>query len=394
MSSETSSAAGSAFESVALVLQGGGAMGAYQAGVYQGLHEAGIRPDWIAGISIGAINAALIAGNPPERRVSRLREFWTRVTEPASGPIPSLLEASNWAWWPVDPAMRATLGNWTALRAVLGGQNGFFLPRVPPSWAWPPGRPEAISVYDTAPLRDTLEELVDWNLLNGDSVRLSVGAVDIETGNFEYFDSAREVLTPEHIMASGALPPGFPPVQVGRRWFWDGGLVSNTPLEYVLDRVPRRDTLAFQVDLWSARGALPRDLADVLERDKEIRYSSRTRKATDTLARRQNLRHDVNELLGKLPPELRDDPAARALAAHACTKVMKIVHLIYRDKPYESHAKDYTFDPAQMDEHWQAGLTDIVDTFAAPGALDRPSGEQAVETFDIHRQPAAKETRP
>ena len=394
MSVETPRIRASAFESTALVLQGGGAMGAYQAGVYQGLHEAGIRPDWIAGISIGAINAALIAGNPPERRITRLREFWTRVTEPAAGALPSLLEASNWAWWPVDPAMRAALGSWSALRAVLGGQNGFFVPRVPPSWAWPAGRPEAISVYDTAPLRATLDDLVDWNLFNGDQIRISVGAVDIETGNFEYFDSARERLGPEHIMASGALPPGFPPVQVGKRWFWDGGLVSNTPLEYVLDREPRRDTLAFQVDLWSAKGALPRDLADVLERDKDIRYSSRTRKGTDVFTRRQNLRHDVNALLAKLPPELRDDPAACALAAHACSKVMKIVHLIYRDKPYESHAKDYTFDPAQMEEHWQAGLKDITDTLATPGALDRPAGDQAVETVDVRRQAAATGTRP
>jgi NTE family protein len=385
MTHELIRTATSAFESTALVLQGGGAMGAYQAGVYQGLHEAGIRPDWIAGISIGAINAALIAGNPPALRVARLREFWTRVTQPAAGSIPSLLDASNWAWFPVDPAMRATLGNWTALRAVLGGQNGFFQPRVPPSWAWPAGRPEATSVYDTAPLRDTLNALVDWKLLNGDAVRLSVGAVDVETGNFEYFDSARETLGPEHIMASGALPPGFPPVQVGKRWFWDGGLVSNTPLEYVLDREPRRDTLAFQVDLWSARGALPRDLADVLERDKEIRYSSRTRKGTDAFAHRQNLRHHVNALLGKLPPALREDQAARALEAHSCSKIMKIVHLIYRDKPHESHAKDYTFDPAQMDEHWQAGIKDMTDTLATPGALDRPSGGQAVESFDLHR---------
>jgi NTE family protein len=383
MSSETSSA--SAFESVALVLQGGGAMGAYQAGVYQGLHEAGIRPDWIAGISIGAINAALIAGNPPERRVARLREFWGRVTEPSTGPIPSLLEASNWAWWPVDPALRAALGNWTALRAVLAGQNGFFLPRVPPSWVWPPGREEAISVYDTAPLRDTLAELVDWNLLNGDAIRVSVGAVDVASGNFAYFDSARERLGPEHIMASGALPPGFPPVQVGERWYWDGGLVSNTPLEFVLDGEPRRDTLAFQVDLWSAAGALPRDLADVLEREKEIRYSSRTRKGTQVFTRRQNVRHHVNALLSKLPPELRADPAACALEAHACSKVMKIVHLIYRDRPHESHAKDYLFDPAQMEEHWASGLKDSTDTLATPGALDRPAGEQAVETFDVHR---------
>jgi NTE family protein len=296
-----------------------------------------------------------------------------------------LLEASNWAWWPVDPALRAALGNWTALRAVLAGQNGFFLPRVPPSWVWPPGREEAISVYDTAPLRDTLAELVDWNLLNGDAIRVSVGAVDVASGNFAYFDSARERLGPEHIMASGALPPGFPPVQVGERWYWDGGLVSNTPLEFVLDGEPRRDTLAFQVDLWSAAGALPRDLADVLEREKEIRYSSRTRKGTQVFTRRQNVRHHVNALLSKLPPELRADPAACALEAHACSKVMKIVHLIYRDRPHESHAKDYLFDPAQMEEHWASGLKDSTDTLATPGALDRPAGEQAVETFDVHR---------
>ena len=261
--------------SVGLVLQGGGALGAYQAGVYATLAEGGYEPDWIAGVSIGAINGALIAGNPPERRVERLRAFWELVTDGV----------------PAKPAAGRRRGarlfnEWSALTSLASGVPGFFRPRVPSAWLQPWGTEGALSFYDTAPLRQTLEELVDFDLLNDGHPRLSVGAANIRKGNSVYFDTRERRLGPEHIMASAALPPGFPPVEIEGEHYWDGGVVTNTPLQYLLDARREASMLVFQVDLFSARGTLPRNLPDVYERQKDILYSSRTRLNTDIRARR------------------------------------------------------------------------------------------------------------
>ncbi|HEX3523735.1 MAG TPA: patatin-like phospholipase family protein, partial [Stellaceae bacterium] len=247
-----------------LVLQGGGALGAYQAGVFEALHDAEIEPDWVAGISIGAINSALIAGNPPERRVSRLEEFWQLV----SSAWPAL------TWFNDGPA-RSRLNEASAALVMLFGVPGFFTPRMPPAPFQPAGTPGAISYYDTTPLTETLDRLIDFDLLNSGRVRLSVGAVNVQTGNFTHFDSANQRLDVRHIVASGALPPGFAPVEIDGEHYWDGGLVSNTPLQYVLDQPATRHRMAFQVDLFPARGKLPATLTDVREREKDIRFSSR-----------------------------------------------------------------------------------------------------------------------
>jgi NTE family protein len=254
-----------------LVLQRGGALGAYQAGVFEALHDAEIRPEWMAGISIGAINSALIAGNPPERRVSRLKEFWHLV----SSAWPAL------RWFDDGPVPRSWLNEAGAALVMLFGVPGFFMPRVPLAPFHAAGTPGATSYYDTTPLKGTLERLIDFDLLNNGSVRLSVGAVNVQTGNFTYFDSARQRLDVRHIAASGALPPGFAPVEIDGEHYWDGGLVSNTPLQYVLDQPANRHRVAFQVDLFPALGKLPATLADVSEREKDIRFSSRTRLNTD-----------------------------------------------------------------------------------------------------------------
>lgn len=371
------------FERVALVLQGGGALGAYQAGVYQALDEAGIEPDWVAGISIGAINAALIVGNPPRQRVARLREFWELVCEPALAlPLPG---------WPLDAPFGAEgrTRDWTsfahAARSLVQGQLGFFVPRVPPPWARLGGDPGATSFYDTAPLAATLARLVDFGRVNAGAMRLAVGAVNVDTGNFIYFDSAHAPLGVAHVMASSALPPGFPAVELDGARYWDGGIVSNTPLEYVLEAEPRCDTLAFQVDLWSARGPAPQSLLDVFEREKDIRFSSRTRRDTDALAGRQRLRRAIGAALARLPAPLRDEPALAPLRELAGTKVMNIVHLIYQGKAHEGYAKDYEFSRARMEAHWRAGLEDSRRTLAQPGVLDRPSAEIGVVTHDVHR---------
>ncbi|MGH6891004.1 MAG: DUF3734 domain-containing protein [Dongiaceae bacterium] len=377
------------YETVALVLQGGGALGSYQAGVYQGLHEAGIQPNWFAGISIGAINAAIMAGNEPSLRVPRLTEFWDTICRSALLPDSSFEERIT--AMAGDGPGRATLSAFAAGRALLGGQDGFFRPRMPPPFLWPFGGIAATSFYDTTPLKETLERLVDFDRINARETRLSIGAVDIQTGNFAYFDNAAMTIQPEHIMASGALPPGFPAVEIAGRRYWDGGLVSNTPLTEVLSHTPRRDTLAFQVDLWSAVGPLPQNILDVAEREKEIRYSSRTRMATDAATELQRLRRALKRALDSLPPEAAIDPEVASLRDLSCSKVYNVIHLIYRDKQYEAQHKDYEFSLPTMREHWEGGLTDIRRTLRHPDWLERPRG-LGVVTHDVHRAKRGKAT--
>ena len=367
------------FEVVALVLQGGGALGAYQAGVYEALSEAGIYPNWIAGMSIGAINAAIIAGNAPDNRVDRLRDFWNQVT--SDGPWPSAGNAC--LGFAYGDAMRQLLNQMSAGFAMASGARGFFKARPVPPWFQPAGTIDATSVYDTSELKRTLERLVDFDRINAGATRFSVGAVNVRSGNFAYFDNDTHTIRPEHIMASGALPPGFPAVEIEGEYYWDGGLVSNTPLQWVVETEPRRDTLAFQVDLWSARGEFPRNIFDVMTREKEIRYSSRTRAGTDQFKHIQKLRHALGGLLDKMPEELKNSPEARLLCTAAERKVYNIVHLIYRAKNYEGHSKDYEFSRLSMQEHWRAGYHDARRTLRHPEVLKRPDNHEGVFTFDL-----------
>ena len=364
------------------MLQGGGALGAYQAGVYETLSAMGHTPDWVAGISIGAINAALIAGNPPARRVERIREFWEGVSSFPFGPQP--LPASGRAGAGTRDAVNET----NATIAMLFGVSGFFSPRVPAAPFQLPGTTAAISYYDTEPLRKTLERLVDFDLVNSRAVRLSVGAVSVKSGNLVYFDSARQRIDARHIMASGALPPGFPPIEIDGEYFWDGGLVSNTPLQYVLDQPGRKRRLVFQVDLFAARGEMPANLAEASEREKDIRYSSRTRLTTTYELRRQATLQAARRLVGKLPASLRDDPDAKALAALPVEPSVAVVHLIYRSKHYESQSKDYEFSRASMLEHWAAGMADTQATLEDPRWLARARHAEGVHVFDMTSESA------
>lgn len=365
------------FECVALTLQGGGALGAYQAGVYQAIDEAGICPDWIAGISIGAINAAIIAGNPLESRVARLREFWRMVT---SNPISSAF-ADYAGPFAQGPTVRRLINQASAQVAVVAGAPGFFSPRTFAPFLTTGA--SATSWYDTMALRCTLERLVDFDRINSGVTRLSVGAVNVESGNFVYFDTTTHHLGPEHIMASGALPPGFPSVEIDGEYYWDGGTVSNTPLQWVLQYGPRQDTLVFQVDLWSARGTLPGNVADVETRRKEILYSSRTRENVNHFIEMQRLRHAVAKVCEKLPKELCDIPEAKILRRFADHNVYSIVHLIYRSRGYEGFAKDYAFSRLSMEDHWRAGYTDTVRAIEHPEVLARPSNDDGIATFDV-----------
>jgi len=365
------------FERVVLLLQGGGALGAYQAGVYQALAEANLHPDWVAGISIGAINSALIAGNPSERRVEKLREFWETVSAPPFGvPYIAAIEGS-------DEFTHTLINQASSWGTVVGGAPGFFQPRVPPPFVYPNGSPEALSYYDVAPLRATLERLVDFDRINDGQIRFSVGAVNVRTGNFVYFDSTTHLIGPAHVMASGSLPPGFPATEIEGEHYWDGGLVSNTPLDWVLDARPGRDTLAFQVDLWNARGEVPRNLIEADTRQKEIRYSSRTRSATDQFKKKQMLRHAAARLLAKIPPELLQTPEAGMLALEADETVCNLIQLIYHAKTYEGNSKDYEFSRVTMEEHWRSGYNDAVHTLRHPEVLQRPQGLDGVYIFDL-----------
>ena len=370
------------FEVVALVLQGGGALGAYQAGVYEALSEAGIHPNWISGVSIGAINAAIIAGNPPDTRIDRLRDFWTQVT--ADGPWPGAGDACF--SFAKGVTMRQLINQMSANFATVGGARGFFSARPIPPWFQPPGTIQATSFYDTNDLKHTLERLVDFDRINSGETRFSVGAVNVVTGNFVYFDTTTHTIQPDHIMASGALPPGFPAIEIDGEQYWDGALVSNTPLQWVVDAEPRRDTLAFQVDLWSARGEFPRDIFEVTTREKEIRYSSRTRAKTDQFKYEQKLRHTLGGLLEKLPEDLKNSAEARLLNSVAERNVYNIIHLIYRAKNYEGHSKDYEFSRLSMQEHWRAGYNDARRTMRHREVLERPKNHEGVYTFDLAAQ--------
>jgi NTE family protein len=350
---------------VALVLQGGGALGSYQAGVYQALSTSEYVPDWVAGISIGAINAAIIAGNAPETRVERLRAFWEGITTP-------------WPWpvWPgFDGHRRAS-----CLNALVFGQPGFFAPRPPTHWLF--GTTPA-SYYDTRALKGSLERLVDFDRINGGDLRLSVGAVNVRTGDFAYFDNTRTTIRAEHVMASAALPPGFPPVEIDGECYWDGGLVSNTPLQYVLESIPRRSRLTFQVDLFNARGTRPANLDEVGEREKDIRYASKTRYITELFRMIHDVRHNYNNLWDRLPDELRNTPEARFLYEFGCVTTMDIVELIYRPSDPQGVAKDYEFSRTTMRTRWEQGVSDARTALCAAPWLAPMPPEVGARTFDV-----------
>ena len=358
---------------VALVLQGGGALGAYQVGVYEALHEAGIEPDWVSGVSIGAVNAAIIAGNPPERRLERLTEFWRRITD-----------RRVWLHTPDGDIYRQARNAASTMMTALLGQPGFFKPNEVNTWFAAAGARAATSYYDNSPLRETLLELVDFERLNSRSCRFSVGAVNVISGNFVFFDNETTEIAPEHIMASGALPPAFPTVQIGSDYFWDGGIVSNTPLQHLLAQDDDINSLVFQVDLFSARGPLPRTIQDVMSRQKDIMYSSRTRQVTDMFQRLQRWKRRAYQALLKVPEgDLTDEEHAMRdklanMPAHS------IVQLIYQQKTYEGDAKDAEFSGTSMRDHRLSGHEDTKRSLTHKRWLTIPS-EGGLVTYDVHR---------
>jgi NTE family protein len=361
---------------VVLVLQGGGALGAYQAGVYQALHEAGIEPDWVIGTSIGAINASLIAGNAPADRLPRLKEFWDRI---AHTPLFDIVGAGPW--------LSRTLPNWSTLTQ---GIAGFFKPNplaflglhVPLS-------ADAAGYYSTRPLEQTLNELVDFSRLSECTPRLTVGAANLRTSEMRYFDSRDSVLTARHVMASGALPPAFPAVRIDDELYWDGGILSNTPVEAVFDDNPRRSSLIFAVHIWNPHGDEPESIWQVMHRQKEIQYSSRALSHIIRQKQIHRLRHIIAELAAKLPEHERGEDATRELAAYGCLTQMHVVRLLAQRLDGEDHTKDIDFSYSGIRSRWKAGYQDTM------GVLDETPWEQPfdpLEGFHLHelRRPSVE----
>ncbi len=388
------------YQQVALIFQGGGALGAYQAGVYDGISQSGIEPTWVAGISIGAINAALVAGNPPEKRIERLHDFWNTVCRPPSMSASFMTEAVNMmgiGFAPFQEGIKHTVdkafGSYAAAMAILEGQNEFFYPRpFAPGF----GNPSQVSFYDTAPLKDTLERLVDFDRINHrDGIRLSLGATNVGTGNFVFFDNKHMQIRPEHVMASGALPPGFPAVEIDGEYYWDGGCVSNTPLLYIMTETERLNTLVFQVDLWSAHGKLPTNIFEIAERQKDIQYSSRTRAITDAVRNMHRMRELLLETINRVPESVRKaDPFFAHVAEHAMGFGFNVIQLIYQNKFGEGQYKDAEFSSESMRRHWASGLDDINKTFADPSCLNIPDKGENFVTYDVHRKERFTAERP
>jgi NTE family protein len=356
---------------VVLVLQGGGALGSYQAGVYQALHEAGIEPDWIIGTSIGAINASLIAGNAPQNRLSRLREFWNRMEQK---PI----------WSNMFPGFSEKLSYWSTL---TNGIPGFFRPN-PLAHAgddYPLGA-DRTGYYSTEPLEQTLTELVDFDLVNSCNPRLTVGAAHVRTSQMRYFDSRDSKLGVKHIMASGALPPAFPAIRIDGELYWDGGILSNTPTEAVFDDNPRRNSLIFAVHMWNPSGAEPTTMAEVLNRHKDVQYSSRIASQIARQQQAHRLRHVISQLAARIPEAERNSDTVRELAGYGCPTRMHVVRLLAPQLDRENHTKDIDFSLSGIRQRWEAGYahtTAVLDRSPWIGEFDPLSGVVLHEQTEV-----------
>lgn len=333
-----------AFGQTVLVLQGGGALGAYQVGVYQALHEAGVEPDWVIGTSIGAINAALITGSAPDERLAKMADFWRRVERHSY--VPDAFPA-----W-VSAAARNMLAVTTGVPSFFEPQPAAFISQHAPLGA------DDAGYYSTGPLMQTLSELVDFDRINNGPMRLTVGASNVRTGQLKYFDSRDMKIDVRHVMASGALPPAFPAVRIDGELFWDGGILSNTPVEAVFDDVPRRSAVIFAVHLWNAEGREPETIWEVMNRQKDLQYASRAVSHIQRQRQIHNLRRVIAELAGLLPESARESNVAQTLAAFGCRTRMHVVRLLAPVLPNEDHAKDIDFSPRGIAERREAGYVD------------------------------------
>jgi NTE family protein len=371
------------FERVALVLQGGGALGAYQAGVYQALFEANIGVDWLCGTSIGAINGAIIAGNPPEKRVERLRDFWETVTRPP-------LRIPNIPWftelpWNGNGHARYWTNRISAFTTMLHGAPGFFSPRPLPPLNASAETPDDVSYYDITPLKETLARLVDFELINAHPMRFSVLATNVRTGARAYFDNREQTISAAHILASASLPPSFPPTEIDGEYFWDGGVISNSPMQFVIDNRGRHTALVFQVDLWDENGEVPLDIPSANLRAMEIHSASRINLSLEQYQRIQKFRMALRRFLDELPEQCQNDPDVQFLSEQARGKVATIVQLKYQSNKFETAGKMFEFSRLAMEEHWQAGYDDTRIALGEPAVFELPDVTEAARIFDVHR---------
>ncbi|CEK09734.1 patatin-like phospholipase family protein [Legionella hackeliae] len=350
------------YDRIACVFQGGGALGAYQVGAFRAIHERGYHPNFLAGVSIGAINSAIIAGNSRENQIDKLFEFWDTIA-------PKLwLDLHTHSQAPGD------ILDWThhlhnrfgALYSVFFGLEGFFKPRMMPPGPFTHDTPDKLSYYDTTELRSTLERLIDFDRINDKKVTLCLGAVNITTGEMEFFNNQMITLTVDHVMASGALPPGFPAIKIGDDYYWDGGIYANTPLVTVLDALPELDTLCFVVDCFSLQGPLPHDMDQLEERQKDIRYASHSRRLTNVYTSRQNLQAAINYLGNKLPPDVKSDPEVQKILELGHEKRFSVVHIIYNGTPYSHSFKDYNFIRSAINVRLNTGYKNAIDVLNKP----------------------------
>lgn len=348
---------------IACVFQGGGALGAYQVGAFKAIHERGYVPNYFAGVSIGAINTSIIAGNPHAKQVDKLLEFWESITPRLFGDLLLNFEAFDFSHH-----LHNEMG---ALQSLLFGLDNFFKPRLfPPLPYLTQSTPDHLSYYDTSELRATLERLIDFDRINDKKVTLCLGAVNVVSGEMKFFNNQMTTITADHVMASCALPPAFPAVKIGDDYFWDGGIYANTPLVTVLDALPEEDTLCFVVDCFSLKGPLPQNLDQLAERQKDIRYASHSRRLTNVYASRQNLQGAITYLGERLTSEAKKDPEVKKILALANCKRFSVVHIIYRSSPYAHSFKDYNFIHSAIKHRLETGYQN------AMAVLDKPEWEK------------------
>lgn len=349
------------YNRIACVFQGGGALGAYQVGAFRAIHERGYVPNYLAGVSIGAINCAIIAGNPRKKQLDKLMEFWHTI-------IPSLWSDPLIHFHNFDYIhhLQNHLG---ALHSVFFGLDGFFKPRAIPPNDFSRDTPDRLSYYDTSELRETLEKVIDFERINSKEHTLCLGAVNVASGEMVFFNNQRTHITPEHIMASCSLPPGFPAVKIGDDYYWDGGIYANTPLITVLDALPEEDTLCFVVDCFSLKGSVPESMDQIEERQKDIRYASHSRRLTNVYSSRQNLQSAITILGQHLTPEAQNDPEIQAILQLGNKKRFSVVHIIYRGTPFAHSYKDYNFVRSAMNVRLETGYKNAL------SVLDNPEWE-------------------
>lgn len=355
--SKTSSQLKQRYERIACVFQGGGALGAYQVGAFSAIHERGYQPDFLAGVSIGAINSAIIAGNTPKKQVEKLLEFWNDI-------IPQLwIDSCSLNENDTFHHLHNYLG---ALHSLLFGVPGFFEPRALPPSDFLTNTPDKLSYYDTSVLRDSLEKVIDFERINDKKITLCLGVVNVTSGEMEFFNNNEDTITPEHIMASCALPPGLPAIKIRGNYYWDGGIYANTPLVTVLDALPEKDTLCFVVDCFSLKGTLPETMEQVEERQKDIRYASHSRRLTNVYTSRQNLQSAINLLGKKMPAAMKKDPQVQKILALGHEKRFSVVHIIYRGTPFSHSFKDYNFARAAIETRLKTGYQNAMDVLNDP----------------------------